>query len=180
MGKFPQFSIWGSPFGMLRKTLLCRGYWPYQTDTHRIFFHLNITQWKRKLIVQRSTSMTLRGPPFPHQPLPWIKSTLNIARCCLLLIQGFSIFLKGWNSSDDKANPALGSTFFLIFQQSEWMHLVMAVAVAEGVSKVLPVLPLLFFEKLENIKQSLNYMAYQTDPSMFKARKHLNLRTATY
>ena len=27
-----------------------------------------------------------RGPPFPHQPLPWIKSTLRIARYCPLVI----------------------------------------------------------------------------------------------
>ena len=33
------------------------------------------------------------GVHHKHQPLPWIKSTLKIARCCPLVSQGFSNFL---------------------------------------------------------------------------------------
>ena len=46
-----------------------------------------------------------RGPPCPHQRLPWIKSTLKIARFVLTLgDSGFLQFVRVV-SSDDKANP---------------------------------------------------------------------------
>ncbi len=63
-----------------------------------------------------SISFELQGPPCPHQPLPWIKSTLEIARCCPLVIQSCSNFLglfqvimanpeKTYSCSDTSPDP---------------------------------------------------------------------------
>ena len=47
------------------------------------------------------------GPPCWHQPLPWIKSTIKIARCCGSLGDSGFRFLQFFRvvSSDEMANP---------------------------------------------------------------------------
>ncbi len=47
-----------------------------------------------------------RGPPWSHQPLPWIKSSLKIARLLKpLVIQGFSNLLGLFPSHYGKPSP---------------------------------------------------------------------------
>ena len=75
------------------------------------------------------TPQWYRGPPCPHQPLPWIKSTLKIARYCPLVIQGFSHFFRVVSSDYGKPRIPSGKLTWLA---EKWTFLKMYSPIENG------------------------------------------------